>query len=205
MHAQLVDGIRVETVKPEKDRNWLVKWRSNSQRDEAWKRMQPQWSALGRIVKRLDAANLFGEGLPALYEVEHEDKTRSLYEASELRPCCEHEDYTPAERQAMLARMDAVIDEFYKSAARAGCHTLIEFTGLMGEYLNACKMAHERGEQFAFASAHSGSALPFQPYQLAYLAEKLNCIYGPALRSEAHRKAFVDALFHGEWKLTPAR
>ena len=204
MHSQLVAGLRIETVKPEKDRNWLVKWRSGGHRDEAWAHLQPQWGVLGHIRGQVDANRLFGEGLPSIYEVEHEDKSTSWYVADEIRPCRESEDYTPEERAGMLARMDSAISAFYRNAASAGCHTLIEFTGLMVDYFNACTAAHHRGEQFAFASTHSGKSLPFDPHQFEYMAEKLDCIYGPSLRSDANRKAFIRALFKGEFKLVPS-
>jgi hypothetical protein len=184
MHAQLVDGLRVETVKPPCPVSRIS---------------VPKWGALGHIRCRKQEGDM-----PMQYEVEHEDKTTAWYEAGELRPNRKDEDYTPAERAKMLERMDAAIDQFYRSAASSGCHTLIEFTGLMADFLNACRAAHEQGRQFAFASAHTGDPLPFVPHQFAYMAEKLDCIYGPALRVAENRDAFVRSLFHGAFKLVPA-
>jgi len=105
----------------------------------------------------------------------------------------------------MLQKMEALASLYYGKACAAGCHAFIEFAGLMNEFIKVCADAHKAGQQFPFANTHSGSSLPFQPYHMAYLAEKLNCIYGPGLlSSETNRRAFVDVLFDGEFKLVPA-
>jgi len=102
----------------------------------------------------------------------------------------------------MLAKMRDASNAFYAAAAASGCHAFIEFTGLMNEFIKVCADAHNDGKDFAFANTHGSTALPFQPYHLAYLAEKLNCIYGPALlKSETSRKAFIAALFEGQYEL----
>ena len=105
----------------------------------------------------------------------------------------------------MLKKMQALSDLYYSHATRAGCHAFIEFAGLMNEFIKVCADAHKNGQDFPFANTHSGSALPFQHYHLAYLAEKLNCIYGPGLlANEANRRAFIEVLFDGEYKLVPS-
>lgn len=102
--------------------------------------------------------------------------------------------YTPEERAEMLARMKAASNVFYGMAVHTGCHTFIEFTGLMNEFINICEKAHEQGIDFPFANTHTGQALPMEPHHLAYLGEKLGCIYGPALRERSNLNALLSAL-----------
>lgn len=89
-----------------------------------------------------------------------------------------------ADLHAILARMHAASDHFYAAAVAAGNHAFIEFTGLMNEYITVCHTALAQDIDFRMASTHTGVALPFKPHHAAYLAEKLDCIYGPALRSD---------------------
>lgn len=179
---RLPPGTRVETVKQDVE---SYKWTPEASKLR-------QWGALGHIVNEE-----FGPGpVPHIYEVEHEDKTTAWYEPGELREC-PNSAYTPAERREMLKKMRAVASTFYGLAAASGCHALIEFTGLMNEFITVCSKAHERGEQFPFANTHSGTPLPFEPYNFAYLAEKLDCIYGPALADEDNRNTFIAAMFPG--------
>lgn len=105
--------------------------------------------------------------------------------------------YSKEEREQMLAGMSRISALFYSQATQLGCHGFIEFCGLMNEFIKVCGAAHERGEQFPFANTHSGTVLPFEPYNFAYLAEKLDCIYGPALEDDANRDTFIAAMFPG--------
>lgn len=185
--SQLATGTRVETVKPEvESKDW-----------DASARKLRKWGAIGHVIGRSNN----GHGL--CYEVEHEDKTTAWYEPRELVEC-DGNSYTPEQRTAMLAKMREVAATYYGNSAASGCHALIEFTGLMNEFIRVCEKAHEQGIQFPFSNTHSGMPLPFEPHNLAYLAEKLDCIYGPSLAEASNRKAFIDALFHGEFKLVPA-
>lgn len=189
MHGRIATGTRVETIKPEVE--------SNDWQPEA--RKLRRWEVSGHVVDTSDAHGL-------CYQVEHEDdKTTAWYEPREL-VVLEPFTYTPEERAEMLRKMSHVSDTFYSLAAASGCHALIEYTGLMNEFIKVCAEAHAKGQQFPFSNTHSGIALPFKHFHLAYLAEKLNCIYGPALLSdEQNRQAFIHTLFDGEYKLVPAR
>ena len=184
--GRLAIGTRVETVKPEKEStDWMPEALASR-----------KWGVTGRVICEHDAHGL-------CYEVEHADKSVGVYEPRELVELdgCS---YTPEERAEMLRKMENVSNTFYRHAAAAGCHALIEFTGLMTEFIKVCDEAHREGKQFPFSNTHSGVSLPFKPYQLAYLAEKLNCIYGPSLlSSEEGRHAFITTLFDGAYKLVP--
>lgn len=176
-------GIRVETIKPEHETEGL--W------SEADQKLR-QWGVLGHVQEWAQSPG----ARDVVIKIEHEDKTTAWYETRELAVCSET-DYTPAERREMLTKMHGVSSTFYGLAAASGCHALIEFTGLMNEFITVCEKAHARGEQFPFSNTHSGKPLPFEPYNLAYLAEKLDCIYGPALEDDDNRNAFVSAMFPG--------
>lgn len=189
MIGRLAPGTRVETVKPKRE--------STDWQPEALKLRQ--WGVTGFVQKHSDSHGL-------CYEIEHEhDKTTAWYEAREL-VVLDRCSYTPEEREVMLKKMRDVSNTFYSLATQSGCHALIEYTGLMNEFITVCAEAHAKGEQFPFSNTHSGTTLPFKPYNLAYLAEKLNCIYGPALLdSEECRRTFIETLFDGAYKLVPVK
>jgi len=104
-------------------------------------------------------------------------------------------DERKAELEEMLVKMQAASDRFYSGATDAGCHPFIEFCGLMNEYIKVCRDARDCGVDFSEANTHSGRALPLAAHQAAYIAEKFNCIFGPALKSNtAVHKIFADCV-----------
>jgi hypothetical protein len=112
---------------------------------------------------------------------------------------------SPEERREMLEKMQQISNTFYSLSVQVGVHAWIEFCGLMNEYVTLCQAAHAQGIDFGQANTHSGAALPVKPHNAAYLAEKLNCIYGPSLLSDPEvRGSFIDVLFDGRFKLVPA-
>lgn len=84
---------------------------------------------------------------------------------------------TPNERETALRQMQEASSAFYIAAARIGNHPFIEFTGLMNEYIEACREAHAQGIDFSECNTHSGRHLPLKPYNVAYINEKLECIF----------------------------
>jgi hypothetical protein len=110
--------------------------------------------------------------------------------------------YTPEQRAVMILKMKLASGTYYRDAVGTGVHAFIEFNGLMNEFIQVCERAQSAGQDFTMANTHSGQALPVHPHNLTYLAEKLNCIYGPALLgNEDNRRAFVEELFEGEYEL----
>lgn len=101
--------------------------------------------------------------------------------------------YNETEREEILRKMRAAINNFYADAVRTGCHPFIEFAGLMGEHLVMCEAAHKQGLDFTQANVHTGQPLPMERHNVEYLGEKLGCIYGPALNEEKSR-ALLDAI-----------
>lgn len=54
----------------------------------------------------------------------------------------------------------------------------------MREYIKLCRQTHEAGIDFLDTNKHSGdgsAALVVQPFNISYLYEKLECIYGPTI------------------------
>lgn len=81
------------------------------------------------------------------------------------------------EREAALKAMEQAKARFYLDAIRIGNHPFIEFTGLMNEYIQACRRAHQAGIDFTDCNAHSGEELPLAPHEVTYINEKLECIF----------------------------
>lgn len=91
------------------------------------------------------------------------------------------DDRTPEGRQEILRRMREASNQFYAGATSSGCHAFIEFTGLMNEFIKLCSEAEETGMEWVHANVHGEVKLPFRPYHINYLNEKLECIYGRRL------------------------
>jgi hypothetical protein len=85
------------------------------------------------------------------------------------------------ERETALADMRKASDAFYVAATRIGNHPFIEFCGLMNEYIQCCQRAHAAGIDFTECSTHTGQALPIADVSLAYMNEKLECIFQGAI------------------------
>lgn len=87
------------------------------------------------------------------------------------------------EREIALDQMEQAIKSFYRSAIHIGNHPFIEFAGVMTAYVNSCHRAHEAGVDFTECNRHAGSELPMEGFEVSYLAEKLDCIFGGRIRS----------------------
>jgi len=104
-------------------------------------------------------------------------------------------EYSVEERERMLARMKEVRDSFYAAAVRVGLHQFIEFAGFMGEFIKICESMHRDGVDFGT------NDLAPKDYQMMYVAEKFDCIFGEALMKPEMREAFIGTLaLKGGWK-----
>ena len=74
--------------------------------------------------------------------------------------------------EAQLEEMQKASNSFYHSAVTIGVHPFIEFTGLMNEYIKAVRRQGSAG------SAHTGNPVHLQDYEVEYIREKLDCIFG---------------------------
>ena len=77
----------------------------------------------------------------------------------------------------MIEQMKALSDMFYLNVTHIGNHPFIEFTGLMNEYIKVCANALEAGIDFSECNTHKSFKLPMEPFEKAYINEKLECIF----------------------------
>lgn len=109
-----------------------------------------------------------------------------------------------ARRGELLQRMAQASERTYWSFFTADfgstCHAFIEFNGLLSKFVQLCGRAHEQGVDFTMANTHSGTALPMKAHDAAYIGEKLDCIFGPALRANPKAMAAFLAVIQGEGK-----
>jgi hypothetical protein len=84
----------------------------------------------------------------------------------------------PNERDDALQRMGEAVNKFYGAAALIGNHPFLEFAGVMTAYIKSCERAHADGVDFTECNQHAGRQLPMEGFEVNYLAEKLDCIFG---------------------------
>lgn len=106
---------------------------------------------------------------------------------------------TKEELQALARRMrsvaDATYDLFFRTGMGAECHAFLEFNGLLQKYVRICERAAEDGVDFRAANVHTGRPLSVEEHDLAYLAEKFVCIFGPIINASSKAKRiFLEAL-----------
>lgn len=103
-----------------------------------------------------------------------------------------------AERtSACLVALDALGVAFYAASASIGVHPVIEFTGLLRIYTAQIKAAVKSGVPLhEISGVHGDRALLFSAGQAAYVAEKLDCIWGESFRQDeqAARSVFDQLL-----------
>lgn len=103
--------------------------------------------------------------------------------------------YSTEELTEMVRGMKSASNAFYVAAVNIGHHAWIEFSGLHNEYIKLCEEALAQGNDFTETSIHASNALPMKPHHIAYLAEKLGCIYGRSITaSPANALAMVKGL-----------
>lgn len=89
----------------------------------------------------------------------------------------------------MIDKMRAVVSAFYPAAVGTGVHAFIEMAGLMNEFIKVCEQSAAAGVDFANASTHTGKPLVVYTYNAAYIVEKLDCIFGPTIKSSPEVRA----------------
>jgi hypothetical protein len=109
------------------------------------------------------------------------------------------QDPTP---QQVIATLRQLNQQFYwmcfNGKIGATAHSFIEFNGLMGKYIDLLARAAEEGIDLMSLNEHSGVALPIEGHDMAYLGEKLRCIFGPVLDSNPEARAILKAKLFGE-------
>lgn len=103
--------------------------------------------------------------------------------------------YSSDELKVMAKRMRMVTSMLYPELVQTSCHPFIEFCSLMSKYVDICERAAVLGIEFPMANRHTGMALPVEEHDLRYLAEKLECIFGPIIDANPKAKqVFARAL-----------
>lgn len=108
----------------------------------------------------------------------------------------------PLGRDALVALADhmqrVAVDTywlFFWAGVGTHAHAFIEFCGLLNKYVEVCRKAAEQGVDFTEANTHNEKPLPVHTPDLVYLAEKLDCIFGPLLRANPEaRRVFFEKL-----------
>jgi hypothetical protein len=83
--------------------------------------------------------------------------------------------------QASIKKMQQLSSAFYAGAVHAENHAFIEFSGLINEYIEICKITLDQDIDFTKANIHCGQNLVYSGHNESYLREKLECIYGTSL------------------------
>jgi hypothetical protein len=78
------------------------------------------------------------------------------------------------------------------------CHAFMEFNGLLSKYIELCQAANEAGIDFTTANKHHAQALPVAEHDMEYLAEKIECMFGPTLRANPKARAAFLRVLLGE-------
>lgn len=87
---------------------------------------------------------------------------------------------SPQTPEEILQAMTIASDNYYREAIATNCHTFIEFTGLINEYIKICQRnLKQRGVDFTKTSAHcpGGPRLQIEEWELDYINDKLRCIF----------------------------
>jgi hypothetical protein len=85
---------------------------------------------------------------------------------------------------------------FFRENMGAKVHAFVEWNGVLSKYIDICARCAERGIDFRRLNVHTGGALPVEVHDMAYLGEKLQCIFGPMLTSNPKAaRALHKALF----------
>ncbi len=87
---------------------------------------------------------------------------------------------SPQTPEEILVAMKAASNNYYREAIATNCHTFIEFTGLMNEYIKICERnLKQRGIDFTKTSVHCSDEprLQIEGWELDYINSKLQCIF----------------------------
>ncbi|MEG4842478.1 hypothetical protein [Microcoleus sp. B9-D4] len=87
---------------------------------------------------------------------------------------------SPQTPEEILEAMKAAANNYYYEAIATNCHTFIEFTGLINEYIKICERNFkQRGVDFTKTSVHfpGEPKLDIEGWELDYINDKLRCIF----------------------------
>jgi hypothetical protein len=86
---------------------------------------------------------------------------------------------SPQTPDEVLNAMKIAAHNYYREAIATNCHTFIEFTGLINEYIKICERNLNQGVDFTKTSTHCPGEpeLHIEDWELAYINDKLRCIF----------------------------
>ena len=109
--------------------------------------------------------------------------------------------YSKQELDDIVVRMRNVASEtyalFFSAGMGSSAHAFLGFNGLISKYVDICQNCVKAGIDFTALNAHSGQALPVATHDIDYLVEKLDCIFGPAIRANPQTRAAFAKLLDG--------
>jgi len=107
--------------------------------------------------------------------------------------------------QDMKMLRSATYNMFFKENMASKCQAFMEINGLISKYVELCEAANEAGIDFTVAHKHNAQALPVAAHDIAYLAEKIECLFGPTLRAHPEAwPAFLRVLLRDDHDESPA-
>lgn len=115
--------------------------------------------------------------------------------------CSCHWADVPEERARTINALKQQVQAFYWACFTHNiggrAHAFLEFCGIMTAYVQVLESAVRAGLDPQELNAHTGEPIPVQGHEIQYLAEKLNCIFGPVLSSNPEaRKILLKELFN---------
>lgn len=98
---------------------------------------------------------------------------------------------SPQTPEEILEAMKAASHNYYREAIATNCHTFIEFTGLINEYIKICERNLKQGVDFTKTSVHcpDETKLEIEGWELDYINDKLRCIFPDLQLIEAKKQA----------------
>jgi hypothetical protein len=83
-----------------------------------------------------------------------------------------------------LHRAEDLAQEYYPLGAQTGIHSMIEWCGVMTEYVKMLKVAMEAGHDPRKVDQHRGSVVAAPDFMVEYFCEKLGCQLKPFIAAE---------------------
>lgn len=108
------------------------------------------------------------------------------------------EDGVPS-REEMLKRLRVLNERFYwmcfKAEVGAFAHPFLEFNGLMAKYIDCLERARVDPHQ---VSVHGGELFDVKDHDLAYMADKLQCIFAPIIAANPNARDILSEHLFGK-------
>jgi hypothetical protein len=99
-------------------------------------------------------------------------------------------------RQALLRARD-LAQSYYPLATQTGIHSMIEWCGVMGEYVKMLEEAAAQGLDPREVDQHGSAAVTVPDFMIQYFCEKLGCQLKPFIRgtNKAAWRRYINEWF----------